>query len=112
MRSRLPLSPQRASRGGPSRGLRELASAPILSRPAETDQRPLLLDSRAVAELLDLGRTKVFQMMSAGELPVVRIGRCVRVPRSGLESWIASRTENSEVRDDRRPTFRWGATNS
>jgi excisionase family DNA binding protein len=73
---------------------------------------PLLLDSRAVAELLDLGRTKVFQMMATGELPVIRIGRCVRVPRSGLESWIANRTESSEAQNDRRPTVRWGAISS
>ena len=53
---------------------------------------PLLLDSREVAYLLGIGRTKAFQMMSTGQLPVVRIGRCARVPRSGLDSWILERT--------------------
>jgi excisionase family DNA binding protein len=91
--------------------LGEPAPHPVPLGPDEPD-RQLLLDSRAVAELLHLGRTKVFQMMATGELPVIRIGRCVRVPRSGLESWIATRTEVSEVPDDRRPTVRWGATNS
>ena len=53
----------------------------------------LLLDSVEVAALLGLSRTKVFQMMARAELPVIRIGRCVRVPRSALEEWIAGGTE-------------------
>ena len=51
-----------------------------------------LLDSRQVAGLLGLGRTKVFEMMSRRELPVVQIGRCVRVPREALKNWIEGRT--------------------
>jgi len=54
---------------------------------------PLLLDSREVARLLGLGRTKVFQMMARSELPVVRLGRCVRVPRAALIAWIAAQTQ-------------------
>jgi excisionase family DNA binding protein len=109
-RSRRPISPQRASRGWRGSGLMNLPSAPVAAGPQVADQ-PLLLDSRGVGALIGLGRTKVFQMMASGELPVVRIGRCVRVPRSGLESWIASRTEISEMREDRQPVVRWGAAN-
>ncbi|TME54077.1 MAG: helix-turn-helix domain-containing protein [Chloroflexi bacterium] len=53
---------------------------------------PWLLDSREVAHLLGIGRTKAFQLMLRQELPIVRIGRCVRVPTDGLATWIASRT--------------------
>lgn len=53
----------------------------------------LLLDSLEVAAMLGLSRTKVFQMMARAELPVMRIGRCVRVPRAALEEWIAGATE-------------------
>lgn len=52
----------------------------------------MLLRAGEVAELLGLGRTKVFEMLAAGELPTVRIGRCVRVPRSELEAWVRSIT--------------------
>ena len=55
---------------------------------AEEEPQPWLLDCREVAALLGIGRTKTFQMMARAELPVVRIGRCVRVPRSALERWI------------------------
>jgi hypothetical protein len=48
-------------------------------------REPLLLDSRQVAQLLGIGRTKTFQLMVSGELPTLRIGRCVRVPVLGLQ---------------------------
>ncbi len=51
-----------------------------------------LLDSREVSELLGIGRTKVFQMMARAELPVVHLGRCVRVPRQALDDWVKNRT--------------------
>jgi excisionase family DNA binding protein len=52
----------------------------------------LLLKPIEVAELLGLSRSKVFEMLAAEELPVVRFGRVVRVPREQLGEWIASRT--------------------
>lgn len=106
----MPIKPQRAPRGWRGSGLEEPAPQPVPPSP-ELDE-PWLLDSRDVARLLGIGVTKTSQMIATGELPVIRIGRCVRVPRSGLESWIANRTEISEVREYRRPTVRWGATSS
>jgi len=57
---------------------------------ADDDDAPWLLDSREVSRLLGIGRSKAFQMMLRAELPVVRIGRCVRVPRSALVMWISN----------------------
>ena len=54
---------------------------------------PLLLKAEEVAKLLRIGRSKVFAMLAAGELPVVRLGRLVRVPRAALEGWIEERTQ-------------------
>ena len=51
-----------------------------------------LLRPSEVAAVLGLGRSKIFQMLAAGELPTIRIGRCVRIPRAQLESWLAART--------------------
>jgi excisionase family DNA binding protein len=51
-----------------------------------------LLDVGEVALVLGIGRTKAYQMMARAELPVVRIGRLVRVPRAGLADWIEQRT--------------------
>jgi len=55
-------------------------------------QEPLLVRAEEAARLLGLGRTRVFEMFARGELPTVRIGRSVRVPRGALEAWIAERT--------------------
>ena len=69
----------------------------VMNRPEPGEVTgPLLLDSREVASLLGLGRTKVFQMMARAELPVVRVGRCVRVPRLALLAWIDSQTEPAQ----------------
>jgi excisionase family DNA binding protein len=60
----------------------------------------ILLRLEEVAELLGLGRTKVSEMLAAGDLPTVRIGRCVRVPRRELERWVQGRiTKASEEGD-------------
>jgi len=59
---------------------------------------PLLLKAGDVAKLLGMGRSKVFAMLAVGELPVIRIGRSVRVPRAALEDWIAERTQQTSVR--------------
>ena len=51
-----------------------------------------LLRAEDVARMLRIGRTKAYEMMAAGELPVVRLGRCVRVPRRRLAAWLGART--------------------
>jgi excisionase family DNA binding protein len=52
-----------------------------------------LLRVEEAAKVLGIGRTKAYEMIAAGELPVVRIRRAVRVPRKSLEEWISTRTE-------------------
>jgi len=67
---------------------------------------PLLLKAGDVAKLLGLGRSKVFAMLAVGELPVIRIGRSVRVPRAALEDWIAEHTQHASGRSaDAGPLF-------
>ena len=56
---------------------------------------PLLLRADEAAALLAIGRTKVFEMMAAGELPVIRIGRCVRIPKDQLERWIGDQAHQT-----------------
>ena len=59
---------------------------------------PLLLRAEECARILGLGRSKVFQMMQRGELPVVRIGRSVRIPARALELWVNERTSADGTR--------------
>jgi excisionase family DNA binding protein len=55
----------------------------------------MLLRVEEVARMLGIGRSTVFEMIGRRELPVLRIGRLVRVPRHALDEWIAERTELS-----------------
>lgn len=59
----------------------------------QTHTQPLLLTATEVAARLSLGRSKVYEMIARRELPVVKIGSAVRVPRQALEEWIESHTE-------------------
>jgi len=92
-RPRLPVGPALVSPNRRGGGSGEPASHPVPS-----DGEPLLLDSREVARLLGIGRTKAFQLMANGELPVVRIGRCVRVSRAAVGEWIDGYVEQGRRR--------------
>ena len=56
-----------------------------------------LLRAEEVARVLGIGRSKAYEMIARGELPSLRIGRLVRVPRHALDRWIAEHTEWREV---------------
>lgn len=58
----------------------------------------LLLKVDEVARTLSLGRTKVVNMIMAGQLPSVKIGRARRVSVDALEDWIRSQ-QTPNVKD-------------
>ena len=47
-----------------------------------------LLKLEEVARRLGLARSRVYMMARLGDLPVVRIGRSIRVPEEALDKWI------------------------
>ena len=58
----------------------------------------MLLTAEEAAIVLGIGRTKVFEMLAARELPAIRIGRCVRISRRELERWIDGQLEDAGFR--------------
>lgn len=54
-------------------------------------QRLLFRFSEA-AEILGVGLSTVNQLVARGEIPVVRIGRAVRIPAEPLREWTKQRT--------------------
>lgn len=48
----------------------------------------LLLRPGEAAEMLGVGRSKVYALLAAGELPGVRVGHSVRVPLEELRKWV------------------------
>jgi excisionase family DNA binding protein len=53
---------------------------------------PMLLTVRDVEAELQLGRTRTYQLVRSGSLPVIRVGRAVRVPRDALRRWVEEHT--------------------
>lgn len=49
---------------------------------------PLLLRIDEAARRLSIGRSKTYELLRAGVIPSVRIGRSRRVPAHALEVWI------------------------
>ena len=49
----------------------------------------LLLTPEEVAEVLGIGRTKVYALIATGELLSVSIGKSRRVPRDAVDEYIA-----------------------
>ena len=46
------------------------------------------LSLKDVQQLLGIGRTKAYELVGTGELPAVRIGRCIRINRRELDEWL------------------------
>ena len=55
---------------------------------------PAVLTVEEAAELLKVSRGKAYEAVRAGEIPSVRVGRCIRIPRAALERML-------EAGDDR-----------
>lgn len=56
-------------------------------------QDRLLLRPREVAAATGLSRSLVYELIGRGELPVVRVGKSVRVPVAALQQWIRDHTQ-------------------
>jgi prophage regulatory protein len=47
-----------------------------------------LLRPDEVAEMLGIGRSKVYSLIREETIPSVRIGKSIRVPAQALEEWL------------------------
>jgi excisionase family DNA binding protein len=66
-----------------------------MQRMADEAVRPLLLTIPQVAAVLNLGRTKVYELIDREQLPVVRFGRAVRVSLVALQTWLEQREKQA-----------------
>lgn len=64
-----------------------------------------LLRVRDVQRILDVSRTMAYKLVSDGTIASVRVGRLVRVRRSALDDYIASRSGKADGADSRRERF-------
>lgn len=52
----------------------------------------LALRPMEAAEAIGISRSAVYALISAGELPAIRVGGVLRVPCAELREWIASKS--------------------
>ena len=57
----------------------------------------LLLRPAEAAEVLGVGRSKLYALLARGALPSVRVGHSVRVPADALRKWVAGQVESRNV---------------
>jgi excisionase family DNA binding protein len=62
----------------------------------------ILLRPLEAAEAIGVGRSRMYELLAAGEIPSVRIGASIRVPVAALREWIdqqtaARRGDTSEI---------------
>jgi excisionase family DNA binding protein len=55
----------------------------------------LLLRPLEAAEMIGVGRSKVYELLASGDLPSIRIGGSVRVPLDALRAWIDRQIDES-----------------
>jgi excisionase family DNA binding protein len=66
-----------------------------MESPNEVVPQRLLLHIPEVAEILGIGRTKIYEMIATGELPTVRFGRAVRISVTTLQKWVEDREQQN-----------------
>jgi excisionase family DNA binding protein len=60
------------------------------------DERLLLRIPEAAARL-GVGRSTLYDLIADHAIPVVRIGRAVRIPASRLAAWVERQSEDAEA---------------
>ena len=59
------------------------------------DKEKLTLTVDEVARCLGIGRNSAYEAIARGEIPAVRIGKRLLVPRVGLEKLLTSTIQNA-----------------
>ena len=60
-------------------------------RPVSSFPERLVVDIREAARILGCGRSLVYKLIQAKELPFVKVGHLTRIPYSVLEEFVARR---------------------
>lgn len=55
-----------------------------------------VLHVEEVARMLDISRTSAYEAITRGQLPSIRLGRRLRVPRAALERLLLEGTERTD----------------
>ncbi|MCY4639491.1 MAG: helix-turn-helix domain-containing protein [Chloroflexi bacterium] len=57
----------------------------------------VLLTVREAAAFLRISRNLAYELVARGEIPAVRLGRVIRVPRAALDRWLEAQSATRMV---------------
>jgi excisionase family DNA binding protein len=57
---------------------------------------PLVLTVDEARRVLRIGRRQLYQAIARQDVPAVKVGRSIRIPRSSLEAWLTAQPERNE----------------
>lgn len=58
----------------------------------------ILLTVPEAAKVLRISRNLAYELVARGEIPAIRLGRVIRVPRAPLEEWVNAEAATSPSR--------------
>lgn len=58
--------------------------------------RPVVLTVEEAGEMLRIGRSAAYSAVRRGEIPAIRVGRCLRVPRCKLAALLGEPENNDD----------------
>jgi excisionase family DNA binding protein len=57
-------------------------------------EAPDVLTVEQTAEVLGVGRGTAYEAVRQGQIPSLRLGRCIRIPRRALEALLSNSNDN------------------
>jgi excisionase family DNA binding protein len=70
------------------------------TRYSSSNLTPFLLRPEEAAELLGIGRSKLFELLASGAIRSVRIGNARRIPLSAVQEFVQRLTASGETSAD------------
>ena len=61
-----------------------------------TGELPLVLTVDEARRVLRIGRRQLYQAIARQDVPAVKVGRSIRIPRSSLEAWLAAPNQSRD----------------
>ena len=71
-------------------------SDPLATERVMLAELPPVLTVDEARRVLRIGRRQLYQAIARHDVPALKLGRSIRIPRSGLEAWLASSAERRE----------------
>ena len=61
-----------------------------------SSELPLVLTVEEARRVLRIGRRQLYQAIARQDVPAVKVGRSIRIPRSSLEAWLGAPNQSRD----------------